>query len=273
MLEGLCHQANCFLTLTYTDESIPRLIGSPIGSGLATLKPEDLKNWLKRLRVAIQPYRLRFYAVGEYGDESERPHYHVVLFGVPGCRRGRTKRDHVNIPDPANCCPTCKMVSKTWGMGIVEVAELNVRSARYIAQYTIKKMTKEDDPRLKGRFPEFARMSRQNGGIGSEAMWEVADRLMHHGLDARDDVPNALRHGAAALPLGRYLMGKLRTRIGRDAKAPKATLDKMEEKMRPLREFAFENSLSFKTVVADAAAQPALNLETLAAIRKQRKVL
>lgn len=252
---------------------MPRLIGSPTGSGLGTLRPEDLRDWLKRLREAIQPFKLRFYAVGEYGDESERPHYHVVLFGVPGCRLLRTRRDFTNIPDPANCCATCKTVSSTWGKGIVEVAEFNVRTARYIAGYIMKKMTKADDMRLLGRYPEFSRMSRHNGGIGSEAMWEVADRLMHHGLDAREDVPNALRHGAAALPLGRYLMGKLRTRIGRDAKAPQATLDKMAEQMRPLREFAFDNSLSFGKVVAEASAQPALNLETLVAIKKQRKVL
>ena len=67
MLEAMCHGDNAFVTLTYEDDNVRSLV------------PKDPQDWLKRIRKAVEPLRLRYYLVGEYGDISERPHYHVAL--------------------------------------------------------------------------------------------------------------------------------------------------------------------------------------------------
>jgi len=76
-------------------------------------------------------------------------------------------------------------------------------------------------------------------GLGAGVMDEVASTLLEHRLDDIEDVPTALRHGRAVLPLGRYLTQRLRKRIGRSHYAPQVILDKLQEEVRPLREAAF----------------------------------
>lgn len=234
MLESLCHSDNAFVTLTYAEENLP--------AG-ASLEPKDLQNWLKRFRKRVAPLRLRFYAVGEYGDKSDRPHYHAVLFGYPTCRYGRTRRRWLFNGGTTirNCCSQCDLVYETWGLGDVDLGDVTTNSAQYVSGYVTKKMTRTDDPRLNGRWPEFSRMSNRPG-IGRDFMFEVANDLMRLGLDqSQADVPSALRHGSRVLPLGRYLRQKLRTFIGKDAKAPQETLDEMAKEVLVLYQAASEN--------------------------------
>ena len=63
-----------FLTLTYEDQKLPRT-----ADGLGTLLKSDLQKFFKRLRKE-SVNKLRYYAVGEYGTNTERPHYHALLF-------------------------------------------------------------------------------------------------------------------------------------------------------------------------------------------------
>jgi len=60
-----------FLTLTYNDDHIPE------GGNLSK---RDLQLWIKRLRKVNKG--IRYFAVGEYGTQFTRPHYHVVLFNL-----------------------------------------------------------------------------------------------------------------------------------------------------------------------------------------------
>lgn len=274
MLETVCHESNVFVTLTYAEDFIPRLPGTDEQSSPSTVLPKHFQKWLKRLRVAVEPRKIRFYGVGEYGDETGRAHYHAVIFGGPRCFNHRTRRKPgTNVPDPRNCCPSCRLVQATWPYGVVELGEVNTHSAAYLASYTVKKMTKKDDQRLKGRHPEFARMSLRPG-VGADAMWDVSSQMIRFQLDELlDDVPNALRHGAGELPLGRYLTRKLREQIGRSPDAPKWLLEKIEEELRPLREAAFNNSRSFKEEVVEANKQKVLNMEAKHEIYKKRNVL
>lgn len=273
-LEALCHKESCFSTLTYDPNSLPTSISRSGGHEIPTLKPLDLQLWLKRLREAHQPLKLRFFAVGEYGDETHRPHYHVVLFGFRGCARGRTRRKFgTNNPDPLNCCDRCRLVASTWPSGNIELGEFNTKTAAYVASYTVKKLTGWDDPRLDGQHPEFARMSLKPG-IGADSLWEYAHSLLHFNLDQQlDDVPNAWRSGTDLLPLGRYLRGKLREKIGKDKKAPQETINQLSEEMRPLREAAFNASLPLKQLVIESGFQKALDLETRMKMRKKGKPL
>jgi len=246
MLEAAQYEKNAFVTLTYDEEHLP-VDGS--------LDPKHVQDWLKRLRGRVAPDTFRYFLVGEYGDESWRPHYHAALFNFPSCEFGQSRYSKQR----SRCCYWCELVRDTWGKGHVYLGTLEDGSAGYICGYVTKKMTKVDDERLAGRKPEFGRMSLRPG-IGASAMWDMADALMRYELDTRlEDVPSALRHGNHERPLGRYLRGKLRTYVGKEASAPEATIKAMAEEMRPLREAAFNASRSFAEVVAEAGAQGAAN--------------
>lgn len=269
MLEALLHKENCFVTLTY-DESKRSTTGEINSNAPLQLNPKHLSDWLKRFRARISPLHVRFFAVGEYGDAQGRPHYHVVLFGWSVCKRGRTKRALGSTrSDWANCCSSCRLIGETWGHGDIEIGEFNPKTAAYTAEYTVKKMTRKDDPRLKGRFPEFARMSLKPG-IGADAMHQVASDLMLHRLDERSDVPTSLRHGAREWPLGRYLTRKLRRLSGKEENAPEETLQKIKEELRPLREAAFASSSPLSEAIAAQSEQPIRNLEARQKIHKRR---
>lgn len=111
-------------------------------------------------------------------------------------------------------------------------------------------------------------------GIGAAFMHEVASSILSTPkLDAEPDVPASLQHGTRKLPLGRYLRARLRELTGRDKAAPQATIDALQEELRPLREAAFEASQSFKKTVVEAFDQKVLNAETKAKIFKQTRKL
>lgn len=221
----------------------------------------------------MSPMRLRFYAVGEYG-ELDRPHYHIMLFGYPECSRGRTKRHFgTSRADALTCCSHCKLVFDTWGFGDVDLGAVTRHSAGYVASYCVKKMTASDDFRLKGRPPEFARMSLRPG-IGADAMWDVASTLLQYDLDETQvDVPDHLRVGPTGRPIGRYLRRKLRSMIGKEVDTPDEILQAMAEDLRPLREAAFYASKSFAQAVVDAAEGERRNFYARQAVFKGRKTL
>lgn len=219
MLEAMQHEVSSFVTLTYSDGTVPQD---------GSLRPGDLQKWLKRLRKRVG--FIRFFAVGEYGDRTMRPHYHAALFGLGSC----LKPWH---PKGKECpCPNCSVVRETWGFGHVMCAELNVRTAQYITGYVAKKFTRPDNPALGGRHPEFARMSLRPG-IGAGAVPDVASVLMQWKLEeSQVDVPVALRHGAKELPLGRYLRRLLRLQVGLDENAPPEVIEALRSGLLPVYE-------------------------------------
>lgn len=227
------------------------------------------------MRRAIEPLRIRYYAVGEYGDATFRPHYHVMLFGYPRCMRGVTKVHYLTgEPMWSECCEHCRLIGNTWGHGNVFLGDVSKDSAGYIAGYTVKKMTSKDDKRLLGRHPEFARMSLRPG-IGSDAMFEVASTLKRYALDGRPDVPASLAHGSSSRPLGRYLRGRLREMIGRDKGAPQATLEALEAELLPLRLAARSDDAnpSFRSHILNAAEGEFRKFSARNEIYKGRKSL
>lgn len=265
MLEAMQYPHNSFVTLTYDDEHLPE------GN---TLVPKHFQDWLKRFRKSLAPHPIRYYGVGEYGDQSERPHFHVAVFNYETCRFGRTDKRY-----PArDCCESCMRVHNSWGNGRILQGTLEFSSAQYIAGYVTKKMTAKDDPRLNGRHPEFARMSLRPG-IGADALHEVASSLMEFSLEvSQADVPSGLRHGGRIFPLGRYMRRRLRKLVGLDEAAPQATLDQIAEELSELYETAGGNTpyapakaTIFKNLIIDAGDQAVKNMEARSKIWKQKR--
>lgn len=250
MLEAAQYKDNAFVTLTYAPEHVPADSSvSPRISGL----------FIKRLRKNTT-HRFRYFIVGEYGDQNGLPHYHAALFGFPTCLYGGTRYSHRALLGDG-CCSVCSEIKAAWSFGRIHVGTLEPKSMAYVAGYINKKMTRETDPRLEGRRPEFARMSLRPG-LGAGMMHDLASTLMEHQLEKElIDVPAVLAHGRRNYPLGRYLRRKLRTYLGREANAPQEALQKERERLSPLREAAFNASLPFKTAILEASLGRRIQIE------------
>lgn len=153
--EAQMHQENCFITLTYDDE---HLIW---GKQAPTLVPKDLQLFWKRFRKE-HGNGIRYYACGEYGERTSRPHYHACVFGFDF--QDQKLFDSSN----GNDLYTSDNLNTLWGHGNSIIGKLTFESAAYVARYVTTKLT---GPYAKvytelGIEPEFARMSRRPG-IGS----------------------------------------------------------------------------------------------------------
>lgn len=163
-----------FLTLTYDNETVPIS-----NNGFLTLRPKDLTDFWKRLRKRCG--KLRYYACGEYGTNTQRPHYHAILF----CSDGIFEDD----------------IIRSWGHGHVHFGEVTAASVRYTVQYYDKgdwqPKHKRDD-----REPEFSRMSQ---GIGTNFL---SPQMAAHFL-ARPDKGYIYDHEGRKIAIPRYYKKRL----------------------------------------------------------------
>lgn len=259
MLEARQYADNAFITLTYSDEKLP--------SG-GNLVPKHVQDWMKRVRRGFSR-PLRFYLVGEYGDASFRPHYHVALFNYPSCLFGVSQYN----TGRSDCCASCDYIRDTWSHGLVHVGTLTKDSASYLCNYVTKKMTDKSDPRLDGRYPEFARMSLKPG-IAGDAMWELSDVLLKYDL-VKVDVPSRLATGKKMLPLGRYLMRRTRKFVGMDESTPDEVMEELDAEMLALRlaAKADNENPSLKSRVVDKNLGKILQVEARSELYRKRRVV
>jgi len=160
--EADTHDDNAFLTLTYDPGKIPY--------GGSLLK-SDCQNFFKRLRKKLWPKKIRYYMCGEYGEQLQRPHYHVLLFGhdfVDKEEWGKNQNGDKTYISPE--------LEKIWGKGFTQLGQVTYQSAAYVARYVMKKMTGEKSQQHYSRLvestgeliqlvPEYNAMSQ---GIGLE---------------------------------------------------------------------------------------------------------
>lgn len=157
-----------FLTLTYDTKHVPLT-----DSGYMTIDVRHLQLFFKRLRKQheisyyefnretfrynkrkAQGSTIKYYAVGEYGGKTNRPHYHVILFNAE-----------------------VEKVQSAWQYGAVHYGTVTGASVGYCLKYMSKRgkipMHKNDD-----RNPEKAVMSK---GLGKNYItsdmseWHKAD--------------------------------------------------------------------------------------------------
>jgi len=165
MHEASMHEDNCFVTLTYDDEHLPPggSLDGPIyqSDGSRKEKPGAFALFMKRLRKAVAPQRVRYFHVGEYGECTNRPHYHALFFGFDAPDKELlTVRKGFPVY-------TSELLRETWPYGLHEVGSVTVASAGYVSRYFQKRITGSWAKLKYGdREPEYGTMSR-NPGIGA----------------------------------------------------------------------------------------------------------
>lgn len=155
--EKQLHNKSCFITLTYNDDNLP------FGGSLVV---EDFQKFMKRLRKKCG--QMRFFHCGEYGETTQRPHYHALLFGwQPSDPELFSKTSEYTLYES-------KLLTETWGLGHASFGEITFESAAYVARYCTKKITGPNaenhyqrvDPETGEIYnlkPEYCTMSRRPG--------------------------------------------------------------------------------------------------------------
>lgn len=148
---------SCFITLTYDDEHLP-----PSG----TLVKADFQKFMKRLRKLLEPHKIKMYACGEYGSNTNRPHYHAIIFGVgPGI----LNHSEYNI------------IETVWTYGRVFVGDCTFHSARYCAEYIFKKYNGEKKIEMYDNLGLESPFQLQSIGIGKRYLLDNLDDLYSRG--------------------------------------------------------------------------------------------
>lgn len=127
--ESRLHLCKKFITLTYANPHLHWEHGNP------QLVKSDLQKWFRKVRKL--GFKFRYYAVGEYGSRTFRPHYHVLCFG--------------DVPD--------SVIGDAWPFGQVHIGTVTQASIMYCLGYITNKSWKH----LHKRVPPFSLMSLRPG--------------------------------------------------------------------------------------------------------------
>jgi len=292
-LESSLHDSSVFLTLTYDNDHLPDEFYHPKRQRTyhpLSVVPDHHKKFMKDLRYDLDR-PIRFFGVGEYGEVSQRPHYHYALFGYPRCDHGSPITNGVFHP----CrCKSCLLISRNWNRGHIFNGNLQLDSANYIAGYVTKKLTTDKCncdfhtlgghhkacPAyiLDGRFPEFSRQSNRPG-IAAEISDKIAKQLQNHWLLSPDEVPSILVHGSKPLPLGRYLKDRIHAKMGHlfvqgeRLREYEKTLHDMFENRPDFEEIAPHLNLSTRRALEFLGAQRITDLKSKQRLYKKEKLL
>jgi len=152
------HDNCCFLTLTYDEKQLP-VDGS--------LNPSHIQTFIKDLRARMDYYgkqKVKYFAVGEYGEKFQRPHYHAILFGPFGVHNHDDQRSEEEPSRSGDRQFSHSDFTATWPYGLHRFSEVTFESAAYVARYQLKKVSGADsETHYGGRHPEFQRCSQ---GLG-----------------------------------------------------------------------------------------------------------
>lgn len=215
LLEMRLHKYNYFATLTYSDEYITEE---------HDLDKEEIQRFIKRIRSKINT-RIRYFAIGEYGREKGRPHYHILIFSNKELPFyiGRTGNPKIYKNCVLHSCwyPDCIIDC------VIIPSTRDGRSiARYISGYTVKKL--EEDLslyKLNGeKFkPEFTLMSRMPGiGLQKQNIDAIVNSITKYNIEpwmvqpenVRTSELHMLRFDGKLWPVGRTLREKIIGRLG-----------------------------------------------------------
>lgn len=170
-----------FTTLTYDDEHIN------IQGNRAVLNYKDFQDFNKRLRENLyREYGFRinysFVVVGEYGSENERPHMHLLIFGLDWAKHD-------------------KIITESWNMGIVDNKPIKRGGITYVLKYMDKDRIRNNKHYNKNK--DLRPFMKHSIGIGNdfikEHMKEIIENYGSYSLD----------NGITLKPIPSYYMRKL----------------------------------------------------------------
>ncbi|AXL14507.1 replication initiator protein [Microviridae sp.] len=163
MHESNFHDENCFITLTYDDDCLPKD---------GSLDHSHFQKFMKRLRKRFTDKKIRYFMCGEYGAESLRPHFHALLFGVDF----HDKTEFTSSGNVINyISPT---LSDLWPFGFHLIGNLHYGTARYVAKYSLKALGQLGyDYDVLNIRPEYLKMST---GIGRSHAIKFSNEIGVH---------------------------------------------------------------------------------------------
>ena len=152
-----------FVTLTYDNDHVPQIEGQEGEFGSLTLDKIDLQLFFKRLRKKFSDKEIRYYACGEYGENTLRPHYHAIIFGLAledfpdRVPLGRNELGQLHYKSA--------VFQRIWSNGFIVLADVSWKTCAYVSRYVQKKVFagKQIMSDVFGAEPEFSLMSRRPG--------------------------------------------------------------------------------------------------------------
>ena len=178
-LESKCWDQNWFVTLTYDEDSIPYSEEITDSQGITytdsidempwqgTIQPDDMTRFMKNLRKIFERKKketnIRFMGCGEYGENTRRPHYHLILFN---CNLPKETFYDPHVTWNKDTVWKNTWIERAWGKGMVQIGECNWNSIAYVARYITKKINgneSEEFYAMQGEEKEFFRASNQPG--------------------------------------------------------------------------------------------------------------
>lgn len=195
-----------FVTLTYDDDHLVDYEGNHITDGYGSLYKPHLQLFMKRLRDKYGYGKIRFFGVGEYGSwqNTHRPHYHVILFGI-GLDDLENKIP-VGYNELRQTVYTDNLISSCWDHGFISCGDVSWKSCAYVARYVTKKAIEPESDLLNEAFnlnPLFSVMSRKPG-IAAPYMDEHPDCLDYVSIFVSDS------DGQKKIAIPKYFVNRLK---------------------------------------------------------------
>lgn len=189
-----------------------------------SLVKDDLQKVIKRLRHH-SPIKFTHFSIGEYGDDSKRPHYHSILIGVPSELASDVLR-------------------KSWKLGFFTADPVTSGRIRYVVDYLDcvsyeGKKTFED----LGLVPPF---NLHSNGIGMSLFNSQKDLIFETG--------HYLSRGKL-FPISQYWLNKLGVPIS--VRSP--SLEQLKEWNNKAKHLGFSNLEAYKADKAHTAELIAYN--------------
>lgn len=189
LMELKYHDSAYFVTLTYSDEWLnrddqigkTRMFYASDESGSASLSlslyKKDLQDFFKRLRYEFPDDKIRYFACGEYGDTTKRPHYHAIIYGLHLNDLKYYKLSNLN-----EIYYNSEKLNSIWKRGYVVVGDVTWQSCAYVARYVTKKAkgVSADSYATFNMSPEFVVMSRKPG-IGYQYLMDHGEEFLRFG--------------------------------------------------------------------------------------------
>lgn len=195
-----------FLTLTYDEKHVKRVPGVGL-----SLRFRDVQLFLKQVRK--RKYYAKYVCVGEYGTDTHRPHYHMLLW--------------------TDCPP--ETLEQIWFRGRIHFGKVTMASAMYCLKYIIQPKQKQENGLEKTR-AQFSR------GIGLSYL--DAAMYDYHTFDYEDpELFSRIDGRKVALP--RYYKNKIFTKHQMRKVQHKAKWDSIKryrEEMRRLIALGVKNT-------------------------------